>query len=206
MVTCTNISNLLTGLLFCLLLVSCSIDVTPVTGEIEPVPTEHVKTEVKKPHLKVNTRDMVQNVYLSQVGVREATGNNDGVAVERYLKNLGLDKGYAWCAAFVRWCYDQAGVKTTITAWSPTAQNNDAVVYEKGKWKAKADKADVFTLFYKGINRIGHTGFVDKVYNDNSMIQTVEGNTNGQGSREGDGVYLKFRPSKTIHTITSWIR
>jgi hypothetical protein len=32
-------------------------------------------------------------------------------------------------------------------------------------------------------------------------VQTVEGNTNGEGSREGDGVYLKRRHRSKIRSI-----
>lgn len=152
----------------------------------------------------LNVRKRLQKVYLNEVGVREKTGRNDGKDVAKYLKSVNLGEGYAWCAAFVKWCFDQVGVKTTITAWSPTAHNRNNVVYEKGDWKTAFEPGDVFTLYYSNKKRIGHTGFVNSMLNDN-MLETCEGNTNDAGSREGDGVYLKYRPVKTIYTITSWI-
>lgn len=50
---------------------------------------------------------------LTQLGVTEATGNNDGVPAERY--NNGEAK--AWCAAFVAWCFAQAGTPLPGNQW-----------------------------------------------------------------------------------------
>jgi hypothetical protein len=146
----------------------------------------------------------VQAVYTSQIGVREATGKNDGAQVEKYLKAVNLGKGYAWCAAFVRWSFDQVHVKTTITAWSPTAHNAKNVCYFKGKLLKEPRAGDVFTIYYASMKRIGHTGFYDSRQNQ-SIFRSVEGNTNGEGSREGDGVYAKYRSYKSVHSITRWI-
>ena len=51
-----------------------------------------------------SSREAVKEVYLSQIGVKEATGANDGKAVEKYLSFSGLRKGNPWCASFVAWC------------------------------------------------------------------------------------------------------
>jgi hypothetical protein len=59
-------------------------------------------------------------------------------------------------------------------------------------------------LYYEKKGRIGHTGFFDHMTNA-SMVASVEGNTDRSNSNEGDGVYLVFRPLKTIHSISSWI-
>lgn len=150
-------------------------------------------------------RKKVAATYTKEIGVRERTGKNDGTDVEKYLKAVGLGKGYAWCAAFVRWVFDVCGVKTTITAWSPTAENRKKIRYRKGKtYGPGPQQADVITLYYSSKGRIGHTGFFDYMVNQ-SIQASVEGNTDRSNSNEGDGVYLVFRPMKTIHSISSWI-
>ncbi len=195
--------SLTAACLFSILFLSgCSVNV--ISGQT-PIEQEVYNPDTTVVPINEDMRERVQKTYKSQIGVRELTGNNDGPEVETYLSSVGLNKGYSWCAAFVKWCLDMCGIKTTITAWSPTAHNKKMVIYQSGKWFGEAREADVFTLYYHNLKRIGHTGFVDKVYNDKTMVQTVEGNTNGPGSREGDGVYLKFRPVKTINSITSWI-
>lgn len=146
----------------------------------------------------------VQKAYTSQIGVREATGKNDGKAVEMYLKSVNLGKGYAWCSAFVKWSFDQAAVKTTITAWSPSAFNPKNVVLTKDHKFLKEPRAgDVFVLFYPSLKRVGHTGFYDYTLNS-KIYSTVEGNTNEAGSREGDGVYRKYRSFNATYGISRW--
>jgi len=145
----------------------------------------------------------LEQIYLSQVGVREKTGNNDGPEVEAYLKTVKLGKGNAWCAAFVRWCLLQAGIKNSITGWSPTAVNSKNIVYRDRKYNREPRAGDVVTFYYPHLNRIGHTGFYHKKISG-AVYQSVEGNTNGAGSREGDGVYLKNRPINTTYIISRW--
>jgi hypothetical protein len=193
-----------------ILLVGCKPDLSPssqlyIPGEIDTLSygEPEVVTFVEEPRYN-DTRAEVAKVYKSQVGVRERTGNNDGRDVEKYLKSVGLGKGFAWCAAFVHWCLIEAGVPNTITAWSPTAHNKKNIVYFNNKFKKPAQQADVITLYYSSKGRIGHTGFFDHMQSEN-MTVNYEGNTNRGNSNEGDGVYLTFRPLKTLYSITSWI-
>lgn len=147
---------------------------------------------------------VVESVYNSQIGVREKTGHNDGVHVEKYLASVGLPKGNAWCAAFLHWCFSQANVKTTITAWAPTAENKSNLCYSNGVQKKQFQKADVFTLYFPSLKRIGHCGFVSGRFGLSS-VETVEGNTNMAGSREGDGVYKKIRLKASLHSVSRWL-
>jgi cell wall-associated NlpC family hydrolase len=55
----------------------------------------------------------IVEIAASQIGVMEATGANDGVPAERY--NDGEVK--AWCAAFVRWVFEQAGIPLPGKRW-----------------------------------------------------------------------------------------
>lgn len=142
-------------------------------------------------------------VYLSQVGVREKTGHNDGVQVEAYLKSVGLGKGYAWCAAFVHWCMVQAKVPNKINGAAASAHNPANAIWLNRKLLNEPAAGDVFTLWYLKLNRIGHTGFYHRRINS-SVYESVEGNTNEAGSREGDGVYKKYRSFNATYSITRW--
>lgn len=146
----------------------------------------------------------VEQCYTSQIGVREATGRNDGQAVEMYLRSTNLGKGYAWCAAFVKWVFVSCGVKTTITAWSPTAHNSNNIVYFKSRLEKEPLPGDVFTIWNVKMKRISHTGFFHRKVNA-SIYETIEGNTNEGGSREGDGVYKRRRSFNATYSITRWI-
>jgi hypothetical protein len=150
------------------------------------------------------SRKAVKEVYLSQVGVREITGTNDGKEVEKYLRFSGLGKGNPWCAAFVGWCFHTAGVKAITSAWSPAWFPAEKIVYTRGlKTSYQPQSGDVFGIWFKRLGRIAHVGFVDSWQGD--VVMTVEGNTNSEGSRDGDGVYKKRRLKSQIYQVSRWI-
>jgi len=180
-------------------------DVLDVSEEGEPEVVTSVEEDEVEDQEPEDIRSKVAQLYTDEIGVREKTGKNDGKDVEKYLKSVGLGKGNAWCAAFVHWVLAESGVKTSITAYSPTAENRKKIRYKSGKKQGPGpQQADVLTLYFPNKGRIGHTGFFDHMINS-SMEAGVEGNTNHNKSAEGDGVYLVFRPMKTIHSISSWI-
>lgn len=148
-------------------------------------------------------RTELQELYTSQIGVREATGNNDGKEVKMYLNSVGLDEGYPWCAAFVSWCHLELIIPSPVSAWSPSwfGQN---VIYKKDWRKPQftAKPGMVFGLYYASKKRVAHVGFID--YEDKNNYYTVEGNTNKAGSREGDGVYRKIRPKNTVYIVADY--
>lgn len=151
----------------------------------------------------IDNSTCLRSVYSAEIGVRELTGKNDGQRVEEYLKSVRLGKGYAWCAAFVKWCFDRCGIKTSITAWSPTAHNSKNIVYFHGRFEKEPIPGDVMCLWSQTKGRIAHTGFFDKRLNS-SIFESVEGNTNGAGSFDGNGVYRKKRSFKSTYSITRW--
>lgn len=146
-------------------------------------------------------RKAIIDTALSQVGVRELTGNNDGKAVEKYLKVCKLGKGYAWCAAFCAWNYKVNGVITLTSAWAPSWFPAKKTIYIRDKLFIQTPQtADMFGIYFN--NRIAHVGLV-YVWGD-KIVKTIEGNTNEAGSREGDGVYIKRRLKKQIYAVSKW--
>jgi len=156
--------------------------------------------------LRVDKRSLVQQIYLDQVGVMEATGNNDGDQVEAYLASVGLGSGYPWCAAFVAWVLYEAKVEHNITAWSPTCCPDDRMIWSRAGGRSSRDpiSGDIFGIYYTSKKRIGHTGFIE-AWEDGTHCITVEGNTDGSGSREGDGVYARRRSKGMIFKVVNWI-
>jgi len=143
-------------------------------------------------------RDCVCETYRAELGVREATGNNDGYHVEKYLASTQLGPGYAWCAAFVNWSVRKCGViGPQAAAWSPSWFPAERLNHGPPK------PGDVFGIYFPSKNRIAHVGFIDEV-KENHYV-TLEGNTNDVGSREGDGVYRKYRIKKQVSATANWI-
>jgi hypothetical protein len=149
------------------------------------------------------------DIAVHEVGLKELPGHaNTGPEVEKYQKATWLSPGpWPWCAAFVAWCMREWLKAGDVRA----AYNlpNDAAV---ASWRFRSAKAFDFetwgtkrgmlVLPETELARMGdvitfdfsHIGIVRRDEVRGHPLQTVEGNTNGAGSREGDGVYLKTRP------------
>ena len=146
---------------------------------------------------EARARQQLVAIAVSQLQVREATGKNDGVAVEAYLAVTGLKKGNPWCAAFISWVFAQAGYPVPRTAWSP------ALFTAKVKTK-EIKPANVLGIWFAGLGRIAHVGMVERREGD--WILSIEGNTSSATSREGDGVYRKRRHIKSICAYADWTK
>ena len=156
-------------------------------------------------------RIQVRRIYTAELGIKEKTGKNDGPRVEEYLRHASLERGDPWCAAFVCWVFDKAGVDNPRTGWSPDLFPKERLVWERKKAAVAGRKAvknlpkngDVFGIWFPEKGRIAHAGFVDK-WSDTWLI-TVEGNTNEAASREGDGVYRKRRLVRTVYQVSQFV-
>jgi hypothetical protein len=154
---------------------------------------------------------MALSVATTQIGVMETPGKpNRGPMVDQYLKAVGLNAagggaaGYAWCQAFVYWCFANASAKLGVanpcskTAgvldhWNKAGRNPKAV-----RHTAKDVIADLSLASHGAVvaydfgGGAGHIAFVEQCRADGS-IDTVEGNTNPVGGREGLGVFRLSR-------------
>jgi len=124
-------------------------------------------------------------VLEKEVGVLEdPPASNDGKRVREYLASAGILDPEPWCASFVHWGCLQLGLKG-YGAWTPSwcvssLEIDDPV---RNAWGL---------VYFPKLGRFGHIFVVTKVC-ENGMIETVEGNTNNDGSREGTGVFRRFR-------------
>lgn len=142
-----------------------------------------------------------------ELGKKETKGRNLGPDVQRYQDATNLDPGaWPWCAAFVchclrEWLSDSDNrawlglKKSTPASWRPKT----ALAYGFFKW-AKARPATTTILPDSAEPQPGdivcydfsHIGIVKESRGKDFVA--IEGNTNGAGSRDGDGVYVKTRP------------
>lgn len=136
------------------------------------------------------------DIALTHDGVsEEPKGSNAGPVVNQYLKSIGLGPGYPWCMAFVYWCVNEAAkmleVKNPLVKTGGVLrQYNETILRKLPKTSGAIKPGDIFIMEFKGGN--GHTGFVEKIVG--SLVYTVEGNTNDDGSREGYEVARRQRP------------
>lgn len=131
--------------------------------------------------------------------VREVPKNsNRGPQVEAYLQRTGLGAGYAWCCAFVYWCFDEAAadlerpnpmVKTAgcLYHWNHAPARGAQRILKRYAVQnpALVKPGMIFLMDYGG--GLGHTGLVERVVG--GLLTTIEGNTDASKTREGGGVY-----------------
>ncbi len=121
----------------------------------------------------------------SQVGVREATGNNDGIPSQRYMNG----RKEPWCANFVAWSFRQAGQELPGNQRSlASVQYMEDQMKAAGKWHARdaspPQPGDIIFFKNRGDSDSGpgrHVGIVERV--ENGRVYTIEGNSSNAVSR-----------------------
>ncbi len=131
----------------------------------------------------------------SYVGVKEATGKNDGAVIERFLKSVGRKKGDSWCAAFVSYCLTAVNhpfpVRSGLSRAFVTKQSIYATKVLQGQ---KEVACGDLAIWQNGNTISGHIAIV--VIADKTKFITIEGNTSSgqKGTQaDGDGVYIRER-------------
>ena len=149
-------------------------------------------------------RSDVIDTLTSYIGVKEATGNNDGPLVEMFIQSTGLNsKGqYPWCAAFITYTFKA----NDLSVPKYPARASSWFDKEHSIKNEEAIAGDLGSLYYKNLGRIGHIFMYLQPYkNDSPYIVTGEGNTNAEGSREGNQSAKRYRPRGVIHSSSNWI-
>jgi len=153
----------------------------------------HPSTNYARIHFPDGGREKVLAIAEKEIGVQE-DHENSGARVDTYNAYVGLKK-VPWCASFVSWVFGQAGYMQPRTAWSPALF--------PGNRLAKNPLAGmVLGVYFQELKRIAHCGIVAGVRGD--WIESIEGNTSKNGSREGTGVFRRTRHKRTIRCYADW--
>lgn len=174
----------------------CSVLFIAVCSNLGTIPLP-----IKKQSDSHQLRTTIINIAQKEIGVREATGNNDGERVEEYLAYTGLGKGYAWCAAFISWCYGQAGLSAPRNPWSPALLPRSKT-YCSGSGclgnttASTIAPADIFGIYSHRARRINHVGLIKA--QQGRYLVTIEGNV-------ADKVLSKRRHLATVYAIADWV-
>ena len=123
--------------------------------------------------------------------------------VDGYLRTVGLDPAagsFAWCAAFVYWCFDE-GAKSLGTPnpvirtagvldhWNKAgARGIRRISHDEATDQPSLVEPGMIFVFTTGSGN-GHTGLVEQV--EGVALTTIEGNTNMAALREGVGVFRR---------------
>ena len=112
----------------------------------------------------------------SQLGVREATGRNDGIPAQRYSNG----RREPWCANFVAWSFRQAGKQLPGNQRSlASVQYMEDQMKKAGRFHRGVPKpGDIIFFKNRGNSDRGggrHVGIVERVAN--GRVYTIEGNS-----------------------------
>lgn len=129
----------------------------------------------------------------AQRGVVEAPVNT-GTDVMRYQAATGLSgTGWPWCAAFVTWCYESAGVVLRSDWGFASVPDLEAWARKHGYWQPR-DANRVPSVGALVVFTFSHVGIV--IASSGTVDVTVEGNTQPDDSgsqRDGGGVHRRRR-------------
>jgi hypothetical protein len=158
----------------------------------------------------LNTKDarlLLVEAAKACVGIREATGKNDGPMVRLFQETIGSASGESWCMSFTQSMIAYAEVKTGLV--SPIfASEYCTHVWTKTPITQRVKKAPLpgaIAIWHKKDSTDGHTGIVLS-YGEKTFY-AVEGNTtsglsaNEEVIAEGGGVYYTKRNSKGSPTM-----
>jgi hypothetical protein len=157
--------------------------------------------------LRGSVSEKMVNLARSEIGISEIDGSNCGPRVDEYKAATWLDpdKGWPWCAAFICWLIREAiegedvAFKRPQTAgawdfenWARKQVNDGVELRKPTNEDIKAGDIVIYTF--------SHIGLAVKDIDSSGYVTTIEGNTNGAGSREGGSVLEKKRHVSSIRS------
>lgn len=180
------------------------VAVEPKTVPLKPAP---VSPEKKQTAAEI-FRKMIVTVAREELakGIREVTRNQHPELVKYWKRtsygSAGFNNREPWCAAFLAWLVYEAAFRVwgdsmpfspcrsagviSWPAWAKTAPG----------WKClppstRVEPGDIVCWDWNGKSAGGtHIG-LGTADEHKTQFATIEGNTNGAGSRDGDGLYAK---------------
>ena len=185
----------------------------PDDGRDGPITWNAILAELSKeggPTVGGGIADIMVSIARGEIGVSEVDGTNCGPRVNEYKAATWLDPkaAWPWCAAFICWvvreAVEQKDVECkrpqTASAWDfeNWAKQQSGKGVELRKPTNEDIKAGDIVVF-----EFSHIGLAVGDVDAKGYVKTVEGNTNGGGSREGGSVLEK---SRHVSKIRSRIR
>tara|TARA_R110002012_G_scaffold28205_2_gene89150 strand:- start:136 stop:756 length:621 start_codon:yes stop_codon:yes gene_type:complete len=179
-------------------------------GQDGPVTWNAILSELSAKKDVMNGKNISEKMVAfarEEIGVSEVDGTNCGPRVDEYKGAtwLDADKGWPWCAAFICWLIREAiededvEFKRPRTAgawdfenWAKKEIVNNVDLRKPTNEDIKAGDIVIFTF--------SHIGLAVKDIDSSGYVTTIEGNTNGAGSREGGSVLEKKRHVSSIRS------
>lgn len=132
-------------------------------------------------------------IAAAEIGYKEGAGK-----ANKFGQWFGFDR-VAWCAMFVSWCYDKAGVSLGRGDWPKgwASVPNMLIHYNKTLEVTQFPVAGDIAIFdWQHDGKVDHVGLFEKD-NGDGTITTIEGNTSDGNPSNGGCVERKIR-KKTL--------
>lgn len=146
--------------------------------------------------------EKIAQVAASYVGQQEIPGNKGfkNTVFQKKMQDCGWQIGQSWCAFFSELVWKEAFGKphhaTLDRLFSPSAVSTYSNFKGSTSFKCgTTPKVGALVVWRLGNGWQGHIGIVESVV-DKDTFQTIEGNTNSAGGREGIEVARKVRNLK----------
>lgn len=128
----------------------------------------------------MSQRESIVSLAIGEIGHAEPTGD------DKYIKwySTSIPLTTAWCAIFVSWCANKAGVSTSVIPKFASCTIGMNWFKGKGRWRNKSGYTPqsgdiIFFTNKKGVST--HVGIVEKVIGN--TVHTIEGNANDKVMR-----------------------
>jgi len=150
------------------------------------------------------------SIAQKEIGTAEVNGTNCGPRVNEYKATTWLPatKPWPWCAAFVCWCVREALIATSIKETKTFKRPRTAGAWDFENWSLAQDSSTDTKKPHRNdiqpgdivIFTFSHIGIATSAPDRSGNVRTIEGNTDGAGSREGGAVLAKIRSVKSIRS------
>ena len=151
--------------------------------------------------------------HAAHLGVREATGNNDGPPIDQWLDLVGSPRRSPWCGATQGACQHDLRLPMPAAAGAARSWAVPARTYYVRGVRGSLDslRAGHRALFYyANLGRIGHIGTLVSPARPVRRGRpargwlVVAGNTGTGGGREGAGIHEYFYPAAELFAVANW--
>lgn len=131
-------------------------------------------------------------ILTAEVGDHEEDGPNRGTC-EKYQKaGRGVD-GDSWCMDLILWGLDQVTGGQCPLPRSGSTEEQRAAARKRGELTTEPGYCYVGLVISYSTGKAHHAFLVTSAADDYGTYESIAGNTNNNGSRDGTGVYWKTR-------------
>jgi len=141
------------------------------------------------------TPDRILAIARGEIGIK-ATAQNNVKYNTAYYGQVINKAGYAWCAVFVWWCFQQAGASDLYYGSGKTAYCPTLLSYHSGQAVTDYQPGDIIFFNFSGKSNAAHVGICERY--DGTDITTIDGNTSLENEANGGTVARRMRNKRCI--------